>query len=553
MKPAILYAAKSTADKNASIPAQLKDGRALAEAEGWTVVDHFSDENKSAFTGNRGDDLEKAQRLAEELAAAHGECALFIQHSDRLARGDGVQARHLVEYALWAIKSGVKIISKQDPQTFADLLYAVVTGQRNHEDSKRKSESVRDGIGRRVTDKGLPTGGGNRRYGYEWADSRLGGVEVIPFEAEVIEHRMYRATLAGVSGLQIMRELEADGIKTVTGARWHGSSVSKILRNPFYKGVILYDGEEYDGVHEAIIAPDLWQEVADYLAARKSPGRPQGQGRPPSGKHLFRKGTLSCVCGGSMLPRTVKRKLKSGKVAVYEHYECYEHHRDPTSCSVSAVNREVIDSPAFRYFERVGLDLEATRDQLAASQEGHVEKTRSLLAEAEREADKARASLERVERDYLDGVLDADDWNRFRDRLRGDVAATEGQVERLAAKVEEVANADAIHDLEEAVLEKVAAIRAAIAGEVTTASGAEAVRAAILRLFEGFALREPALDLSIPSELAWVDRFVLEPRVRPGVVPDGVLPLTTEGSSPANPVAEPSGAVVENQPVGVVT
>jgi len=525
VNPAILYAAKSTADKNASIPAQLKEGREAAEADGRTVVDHFADENKSAYTGNRGDELARAQRLAEQLAAEHGECALYIQHSDRLARGDGIQAAHLVEYALWAIKAGVKIISKQDPQTFADLLYAVVTGQRNHEDSKRKSQSVRGGIERRVKDKGLPTGGGNRRYGYTWADSREGGVVVVRFEAEVVEHRLYRPTLAGVSGLQLGRELEADGIKTVRGGKWHGATISKILRNPFYKGMILYEGEEFEGVHEAIVTADLWGEVAELLAGRKRLGRPQGQGRPPAGKHLFYGGMLRCVCGGAMVPRTTKRTLKSGEVAVYEHYECYEHHRDPDACPVTAIRREVIDSPAYRYFERVGLDLEATRANLATNQESRLDQVRSLLAEAERDADQARARLERVERDYLDGSIDAADWNRWRDSLGPDLSAAEGQVTRLVAQTEEVERTDAGRDLEESVLMKLAAIRAAIAGEVTDAEGAEAARAAILRLFEGFSLRRPALGLEVPSELAWVDRYVIEPRMREGAIP-GPLPLT---------------------------
>lgn len=544
MKAAILYAAKSTADKNASIPAQLADGRRMAEADGWTIVDEFHDENKSAFTGNRGEGLANAQQLAEELTERDDveQVGIFIQHSDRLARGDAIQAAHLLEYVLWAVKTDVYFFSDQDPVTFEnrDFIYAALMGQRNHEDSKRKSKSVRDGIGRRVRERGLHTGGGNRRYGYQWSEIPKRPVSVVPFEAGVIENRMYRPTLEGVSGLQIMRELEADRIKTVRGGRWHGASISQILRNPFYKGVIVYDGEEYPGIHPAIIDLELWQEVADFLAARKTPGRRRGQGRAPAGKHLFWKGMLKCVCGESMVPRTTKRTLKSGKLAVYEHYECYGHHRDPSACSVSAIRREVIDTPAYRYFERVGIDLEATRAQLASAQDNRVTETRALLAEAERDRQQARASLERVERDYLAGEIEAADWNRFKGNLREDLEAAESQAEQLSTRVEQVEQIDAGRDLEESVLQKLTAIRSAIVGEVSDAAGVTAASAAIRRLFEGFYLREPELGLSVPSELAWIDRFVVEPRTREGVVP-GVLPLV-----------DAKGAVVENQNVGVV-
>ncbi len=72
----------------------------------------------------------------------------MARHSDRLARGDGLSARHTVEVALWALKHEVKIRTIQDPDTFRDLLYAVVTGQRNHEDSRRKSLAVQAGCQR---------------------------------------------------------------------------------------------------------------------------------------------------------------------------------------------------------------------------------------------------------------------------------------------------------------------------------------------------------------------------------------------------------------------
>ena len=55
----------------------------------------------------------------------------------------GSSARHAVEIGLWALKNDVTVRTVQDPETFRDLLYAVVTGQRNHEDSRRKGLASR--------------------------------------------------------------------------------------------------------------------------------------------------------------------------------------------------------------------------------------------------------------------------------------------------------------------------------------------------------------------------------------------------------------------------
>src|SRR5271165_1103515 len=107
---AILYAAKSTEDKHGSIPTQLADCRALAAREGWDVVDDYQDEAASAYHGDRGPQLAAALGECESLSAAGATCALIVQHSDRLARGDAKQARHLIEVVLWALKHDVQLL-----------------------------------------------------------------------------------------------------------------------------------------------------------------------------------------------------------------------------------------------------------------------------------------------------------------------------------------------------------------------------------------------------------------------------------------------------------
>src|SRR4051794_24894327 len=147
---AVIYAAKSTDDKRGSLDTQVDDCRALADREKWEVIGlerGFRDEAKSAYRGNRGDDLARAMAHAERER-----CALIVQHSDRLARGDGDQARHLVEIVLWARKRGVRLMSVQDPQTFDGMgyVYAALMGDRNHDDSARKSKAVTAGLKRRA-------------------------------------------------------------------------------------------------------------------------------------------------------------------------------------------------------------------------------------------------------------------------------------------------------------------------------------------------------------------------------------------------------------------
>ena len=139
----VIYAAKSTADRRGSIPDQLRECRSVTESDdARCLVAEYSDEAFSAFRRNRGPGLEDAMQHVEDLALEHGTAELWAQQCDRLARGDGRSARHAVEIALWALKRDVRVRTVQDPGTFSDLLYAVVTGQRNHDDSRRKGMSI---------------------------------------------------------------------------------------------------------------------------------------------------------------------------------------------------------------------------------------------------------------------------------------------------------------------------------------------------------------------------------------------------------------------------
>jgi hypothetical protein len=228
---------------------------------------------------------------------------------------------------------------------------------------------------------------------------------------------------------------------------------------------------------------------------------------------------LRCICGGTMVARAARRRSDPGSVD--ETYVCYNHHLDPVSCPVKPIRRDHVDPQVFRYLERVGVDTEATRAELVSAQESRVAEILTLRHEAHQEAQAADERLERVKRDYLEDRISAEDWSEFRDDLSAELSAAQAQAVRLDEQLASIQEAGSLADLEAEVLKKLAAIRATLAGEVVDARGVDAARAAILRLFEGFALSEPQLGQHVPGELAWVgpSRYVLDPILRDGVVP----------------------------------
>jgi len=166
-----------------------------------------------------------------------------------------------------------------------------------------------------------------------------------------------------------------------------------------------------------------------------------------------------------------------------------------------------------QYFEQVALDVAATREQLALATGRRRAEARALCAQGERELQQAEERLARVRRDYADGLLDAEDWRGFRDELGAEREAAEAKLALLREREREAVAEGEARDYEGELLERLADLRQAVAGQVALGDVA-AVRAALQRLFECFTLHrlgeggEPVeLDLCLGGTY-------IEPRLR---------------------------------------
>jgi DNA invertase Pin-like site-specific DNA recombinase len=413
---AIVYAAKSTEDTRGSIATQFDDGRAMAAREGWDVIAEYADEAASAWSGDRGPGLAAALDQAQRLAP----CVLVVQHSDRLARGDGRTARHLGEIYFWALKAGVEIRSAQDDSTFTNPLLAFAMGERNAEDSRRKSFAVKAGM-RRLAEAGR-FHGGPRPFGLEPVDGRLRAVE----SEQAVIRRIDAEFLGGKTLTAISRGLHADGIRTTQGKIWRPSTVRAILESPLYAGRVRSKGAEFPADIDRCRSDRDHQRIQEMLANPSTVRR----GRLPNGNFLFRRGMLRCgQCGHGMTSRTDRRWD-------LEHYLCAGRMAQGVEfCDMPSIRRTDVDSAVFRYFEQVGLDLEATRAAIAEARDRKLAEVKALRAAAEHEAQRAEERLRRVRRDYADGKLDADDWHDFKMELGAErnAAGSRSQAARVPA------------------------------------------------------------------------------------------------------------------------
>jgi site-specific DNA recombinase len=495
---AILYAAKSTVDKRGSIPDQFADGHKLAAGR-FEVVGEFFDENESAYHGDRGDGLTKALAECERLSP----CALIVQRSDRLARGDGREARSLVEVVLWAIKHDVELFSVMDPEILAGGDFALVMGaigaMKGHGESKTKSQSVSKGM-KREKAKGRFMGG-RVPYGYlgvgKGEDRKL---EVAPAQAEVVRS-IFTDYVAGVSIREITKTLALAGTPSPSGGMWQRSAVARTLANVTYRGRVRSDGELLSG-HPPIVDEDVW-ERAQAIRVGHLKRKP---GRHPDGGHLLVKGLLRCHCKSAMKPMRARSGVGH---SVYRCSGRIEHGED--FCSQPGVHRELIDEPLLRHLLDRFVDLEAMRQRIAARTTSALADARRAVTDREVEIAKLDRAMNATERAWDAGDIDARQYAKREARLTDELTGARAARDRARGHAESASNGPLGGDPEQELLDHLATLKAAVADGVEHAPNLNALRNVLAELFDRVEL--------VPD--VGGDGFLLLPTLRVGHLGDG--------------------------------
>lgn len=464
---AVVYAAKSTEDKHGSIPTQIEDCRALAAREEWEVVGTYVDEAKSAFHGNRGDDLARARAHAERIGGV-----IVVQHSDRLARGDGIKADHLVELVLWAMKAGVTLASDQDPQTFGmGLVYAALMGDRNHDDSARKSAAVKSGLGRRKA-RGAPVG--PVPLGYRVESTVLDGEHVLtsrvvdPPTAALVE-RIFDMVEAGATFGDVARALNAAGFVGRRGKPWVSRTARTIVHNAAYKGAKGYP---------AIIDADRWDRIHDGLQ-RLDPAavkRRQG-GRKPADDSFILRGLAFCrCCGGTLYTR---------RQAVGRVYVCRNRREGTGLCSAAVIPAPLIEGHVLRHLDLFIFDVETWIDE-QLQQRGTDQQAREAVVEHERGA---LAALDRQREqhmaEYRRLVADGDRLARYALEEVERIDCQREEQEHVIAQAQSVVSEWQGPPDMDAALDFYRSIVDLVEGRVRTARGAPELNQALHRVVAG--------------------------------------------------------------------
>ncbi len=303
---------------------QEADARKLCADRGWTVVDVFSDNDKSAY------DRRKTRTRYRDMlqAVKDGRInAIVAWHPDRLHR----QSRELVGFIDLINERDVAVetvtAGRYDLSTPAGRMNAKIVGSVAEYESEHKSERIR-----RKLEENAANGrhhGGSRPYG--WCDDR---VTINPGEAAAVAEAAHMI-MAGESVRGVARALNASGYRTSTGKEWRDITVREMLLRPRNAGLRVHHGEVVGrGQWEPILSAEDFHQVE---AIMSNPARRTNPGRDGV-VHLVSVLARCAVCDGPM----VVGKSKPYKGKSKRIYRCRAAHVSRDMASVDELVRSVI-------------------------------------------------------------------------------------------------------------------------------------------------------------------------------------------------------------------
>lgn len=277
-----LYARVSSerqADKDLSIPSQLKSMRDYVATKGWTVVREFIDAAESARTANRPE-FQRMFALARKKLPEFD--IILVWKLSRFARNreDSIICKSLLR------KHGVQVVSLSEPideSPSGRLLEGVIEAVDEFYSANLAQDALRgmkENASRGFCNGGIPP------YGYRHEHVRIGNqpkskLALEPQEAPIVK-RMFDLCLSGLGLLEIAKTLNQEGNRTRKGNPWNKTVIHYTLKNETYAGILVFNkgpAKQVAGkmsqeciriehAHPAIVSEDVFQRVQAMLHER---------------------------------------------------------------------------------------------------------------------------------------------------------------------------------------------------------------------------------------------------------------------------------------------
>jgi site-specific DNA recombinase len=356
------------------------DEAAKREAE---VVQEFVAPAESAANG-----MYRTLREALDYVKEDGQIDYFIVYMlDRFVRDELTQFQTYAE--LRAVGTELISATEKIDNTPAGLLQMAVLAGVNAYRSRNDGIKVKAGLRKKAELGGTPT---RTKLGYlnkQRMDGR-NSIRYVELDPDRHHHMQYafQAFATGEWTLRgLVEELYERGLRSNPGGRAPGkvgrSALHRLLRDPYYKGIVVWEGVEYEGTHPRLVSDRLFERVQQILDGRS-------EGRDSSWRHQhYVKGSVYCAfCGERLLFTKV-----TGNGGAYDYFMCAARHRGKR-CELPYLRADWLEQELTRYHRK---EVARFAGRVAAVKPQLIEQFGLLTAHQRDHAEQCRREIEQIE------------------------------------------------------------------------------------------------------------------------------------------------------------
>ena len=425
-------AQRGGSEEGFSLPAQREANKRKAQSMGALVVKEFADRGESARSANRPE----LQKMLAYLKKDGGIDYVIVHKLDRLARNraDDVEINRAFEEA------GVRLVSTSEniDQTPGGMLLHGIMSSIAEFYSRNLANEVIKGMGEKARNGGTL---GKAPLGYlnvRARDENGREIRTIALDEErapLIRLAFTEYATGQWTTKKLAAHLHSHGLTTVPTAHKPAKAVSgaqlhRMLRHPYYKGTISFQGIEYPGAHEPLVDEETWRHVQAMLDSHRF-----GERERQHNHHL--KTTVYCgLCGARLLVQNTR----NSKGDLYPYFICAKRQRTH-NCTFKAVLIDVVEERMNTLYQTIELSAadrtqieQYVREELHHLQRDKDRTIRSLTTRRTNIEDKRR----RLMHAHYEGAIPLDLLKEEQAKLTSELNQIERQLAAYKADAAEI-------------------------------------------------------------------------------------------------------------------
>ena len=409
------YVRVSTDDQTELSPdAQIRVIKEAAKADGYFIPEDFIFVERRGISGRKADNRPEFQRMIAVAKSSQPAPfkRLYLWKFSRFARN---QDESTFYKGILRKKCGVEIKSVSEPIAegmFGRLIETIIEWFDEYYSVNLSGEVLRG-----MTEKAL-------RHGYQavpWLGYKAvghGQPFIIDKDAMKIAEMIHKKYHDGLDMSAIARELNRLGCLTRRGNPFERRTVNRILTNPFYTGLVSWNGIDFQGTHE--ISPIIAEVFEGNQARIAREYRPAGRREASSCRHWL-SGLFKCsVCGATLsFSRSISKKRS-------DCFQCWRYakgyHEESNAISVARAEQAVLSSLQ-EVLSTGQIEYEYIREK---DEDASIEE--ALLLDA---MNRLESKERRVKDAYENGIDTLAEYKENRQRLQAERNQLEHDIEQL--------------------------------------------------------------------------------------------------------------------------